>query len=86
MSGAEPDTRVHRALADERRARIVDELREHPKGLDAHELAARLELHPNTVRWHLAILADAQLVSSHPGREDDARPATDRVHARPGHR
>lgn len=58
---------VHRALADERRVRIVDELRETPDGLDAHELARRLGLHPNTVRWHLAILADAGLVLSHPG-------------------
>ncbi len=66
---------VHRALADERRTRIVDELRESPGGLDARELAERLGLHPNTIRWHLAILADAGIVSSHPGdRTTPGRP------------
>jgi predicted ArsR family transcriptional regulator len=60
-------TNVHRALADERRAQIVGELDREPAGLDAHELARRLGLHANTVRWHLGILADAGIVSSHPG-------------------
>ena len=58
---------VHRALGDEHRARIVDELDRSPRGLDAHELARRLELHPNTVRWHLGILADVGIVASRPG-------------------
>jgi predicted ArsR family transcriptional regulator len=75
MNRPEPHTSVHRALADERRARIVEELRDDPAGLDAQELAARLGLHPNTVRWHLAILADAELVSSHTGaRTTPGRP------------
>lgn len=58
---------VHRALADEHRARIVDELEREPDGLDVHELARRLALHANTVRWHLGILRDAGLVSSRTG-------------------
>ena len=55
---------VHRALGDAHRARIVDELDRSPGGLDAHELARRLGIHPNTVRWHLGILADAGIVAS----------------------
>jgi predicted ArsR family transcriptional regulator len=45
---------LHRALADERRQRIVDELGAASSGVDAHELAARLDLHANTVRRHPA--------------------------------
>ena len=63
MTGRGEDASVHRALADERRARIVEELHAEVAGLPARELAARLGLHPNTVRWHLAILADAGLVT-----------------------
>ena len=67
--------RVHRALGDQHRARIVEELDRNPGGLDAHELSRRLELHPNTVRWHLGILADAGLVASRPGeRTSPGRP------------
>ena len=42
----------------DQRDRILDELRGAPDGLDARELARRLGLHPNTVRWHLGVLAD----------------------------
>jgi predicted ArsR family transcriptional regulator len=59
-------TTRHRALADARRVRIVDELRAADGGLDATELGSRVGLHPNTVRWHLGILAQAGLVSSAP--------------------
>ena len=59
-------TTRHRALADDRRVRIVEELRAADGGLDADELGSRVGLHPNTVRWHLGILADAGLVSSAP--------------------
>jgi predicted ArsR family transcriptional regulator len=55
---------VNRALADEHRVRIVDELRGAPDGLDARELGRRLELHENTVRWHLGILDDAGFLDS----------------------
>jgi len=54
---------VHRALADEHRTAILDALEE-ASPLDVRELGARVSLHPNTVRWHLGILADAGLVSS----------------------
>lgn len=59
-------TAVHRALADPRRARLVAELESAPDGLDATELGRRLDLHANTVRWHLGLLADAGLVTSRP--------------------
>ena len=76
ITGSAP-TAIHRALADPRRVRILDELRASPSGLDAHELAERLEIHPNTVRWHLAILADAGFVTSHTGpRARRGRPRT----------
>ncbi|HET7759559.1 MAG TPA: helix-turn-helix domain-containing protein [Gaiellaceae bacterium] len=57
-------TSRHRALADERRERIVEELRTAETGLDALELARRLGLHANTIRWHLGILAEAGIVRS----------------------
>jgi len=67
--------RVHRALGEEHRARIVEELDRTPGGLDAHELARRLGLHANTVRWHLGILADAGLIASGPAeRTSPGRP------------
>jgi predicted ArsR family transcriptional regulator len=55
---------MHRALADERRARIVEELDRSPDGLDVQELAERLGLHQNTVRWHLGILSDAGVLAT----------------------
>jgi predicted ArsR family transcriptional regulator len=58
-------TTLHRALADERRARIVSELESTGVALDATELGARIGLHANTVRWHLGVLADAGLVHSY---------------------
>jgi predicted ArsR family transcriptional regulator len=58
------DTRRHRALADPHRARILDEVRRSPDGADIASLATASGLHPNTVRWHLGVLADAGVVSS----------------------
>lgn len=75
MTEKPKETAVHRALADAHRARIVEELQANPDGLDARQLGARLGLHPNTIRWHLAVLADAGLVDSHPGeRTTPGRP------------
>ena len=66
---------VHRALADPRRAQIVEELRRAPAGLDAAGLAGRLGLHANTVRFHLGVLGDAGLVESRaPARARRGRP------------
>lgn len=77
MTEHRAEATLHRALAEEHRARVLDELRREPDGLDAHELGRRLELHPNTIRWHLAILAEAGLVSSHPeARTAPGRPRT----------
>jgi predicted ArsR family transcriptional regulator len=57
---------LHRALADPRRRRIVEELKAERSGLDVRQLARALELHANTVRWHLGILRDAGIVESNP--------------------
>src|SRR5215469_2744566 len=59
---------VHRALGDEQRARIVEELGRARSGLDAAELARRLGLHQNTIRFHLGVLVDAGLVDSRPAQ------------------
>jgi predicted ArsR family transcriptional regulator len=61
----------HRALADPSRARLLESLRssEQPRSVD--ELAADLGLHPNTVRAHLLVLEESELVvssSEHAGR------------------
>lgn len=63
---ASADRALSRALADERRSRLAEELRGSADGLDARELARRLELHPNTIRWHLGVLEEAGAVSSSP--------------------
>lgn len=60
----DPDVRMHRALADETRTRLLRILRGTEEPLDAHELADQLGLHLTTVRAHLDVLADAGLVNS----------------------
>jgi predicted ArsR family transcriptional regulator len=37
-------------------------------GLHSKQLAERLDLHPNTIRWHLGLLADSGLVEAMPER------------------
>jgi predicted ArsR family transcriptional regulator len=70
-------TAIYRALADERRSRIVEELRGERRGIDAQTLASRLNVHPNTVRWHLGILVDAGLVVARRARSrTPGRPRT----------
>ena len=49
---------------DDRRQRLVEELRGERDGLDVQELASRIGLHQNTVRWHLGVLAEAGAVES----------------------
>lgn len=61
-------------MADHRPA-ILDALRTARSGLDLAALADRLELHPNTVRWHLGVLARDGLVASKPERRGRGRPA-----------
>jgi len=48
------------------RNRVVEELRGTPEGLDVKELATRLGLHPNSVRWHLGALVGEGLVGATP--------------------
>jgi predicted ArsR family transcriptional regulator len=57
-------TRRHRALADQSRVRIVQHLRATGNEASAEELARALSLHPNTIRAHLAVLEEAELVRS----------------------
>lgn len=51
---------------DLQREAIIEALRASPDGLDTKELAAALELHPNTVRWHLGLLEQSGLVRPSP--------------------
>jgi predicted ArsR family transcriptional regulator len=77
-------TLVRRALADEHRVRMLAELRDEAEGLYVRELSRRLELHENTVRWHLGILGDAGLIESRPAA--NGKPGRPRMlySARPG--
>jgi predicted ArsR family transcriptional regulator len=50
------------------RGMILEALRAAPEGLDTKQLARALDLHPNTVRWHLGLLDDAGLVAEQPER------------------
>ena len=47
---------------------ILEALREAPDGLDTGQLAEHVVLHPNTIRWHLGVLADGGLVQDTPER------------------
>jgi predicted ArsR family transcriptional regulator len=78
---APASTSLHRALADPRRVRVVEELEEHPDGLGVDELAGLVGLHANTVRWHLGVLARAGLVESAP--EARSAPGRPRILYRP---
>ncbi len=51
---------MHRALAEASRVRILELLRE--RGMDVRELATSLGLHTNTIRSHLDVLSEADLV------------------------
>src|SRR4029453_16876596 len=69
---AVPRTQVHRALSEPSRLRILEVLRDAEGPLDVRELGRRVGLHANTVRLHLAVLAEAGLVSA--SREQRAGP------------
>ena len=71
------DRRLHRALGDTSRARILAVLHEAGAPLDARELAERVGLHSNTVRSHLGVLAEVSLVSAK--AEERARPGRPRI-------
>ena len=53
---------------ERQREMILDALRSASDGLDTNQLAERLDLHPNTIRWHLGRLTDAGLVEATPER------------------
>lgn len=71
------EARRHRALAEPSRARILETLSRAEEPLDAGQLAERVGLHSNTVRWHLGVLADAGLVTSR--AEERTRPGRPRI-------
>src|SRR5918998_3787330 len=57
---------VFKALGDDTRFAIYQELAQSPAPCSATELAERLELHPNTVRPHLDRMKEAGLVEVEP--------------------
>ena len=63
-----------RVLAEPARRRVWETVRRHPGSIGVAQLAAVLEVHPNTVRLHLSRLVEAGLVTEeleserHPGR------------------
>lgn len=71
-----PETRVHRALSNEVRTRLLEVLGAEPD-LDASTLAERVGLHVNTVRTHLGVLEEAGLVE--PVVEQRERPGRPRL-------
>ena len=62
----ETDARLHRALADPSRVRILEILRTSEEPPDASQVAAAVGLHVNTVRSHLRVLVTAGLAAVHP--------------------
>jgi predicted ArsR family transcriptional regulator len=53
---------------ERQREMIIEALRGERDGLDTNQLAERLGLHPNTIRWHLGVLSDGGLVHAVPER------------------
>jgi predicted ArsR family transcriptional regulator len=71
------DPERHRLLAGHSRVQVLEVLRRAPSPLTAPDIAAHIDLHPNTVRLHLAQLVEAGLVTS--SREDRDRPGRPRL-------
>jgi len=55
-------TRLHRALAEPSRERLLDSLRASERPLSVDDLSTEVGLHENTTRAHLAVLEEAGLV------------------------
>ena len=53
---------------ERQRQMILEALQSERGGLDTAQLADRLGLHANTIRWHLGILTDRELVQAVPER------------------
>jgi len=66
----------HRALAEPSRVQVLECLRESERPLSVDELAAAVGLHQNTIRAHLAVLEQADLVVAR--SERDGRPGRPR--------
>lgn len=61
---AAPERRTaYEVLAVASRALLLEQVRAAPAGIDTATLARRSGLHPNTVRFHLGVLAEASLVT-----------------------
>jgi len=60
-----------RMNGERQRRMILESLRGARGGLDTNQLAEHLDLHPNTIRWHLGVLADAGLVEAVPERRHE---------------
>ena len=79
------EERLHRALANPLRRRVLASLRARDQACEVQELAVDLDVHANTVRAHLAVLEEAGLVASEaqprdrPGRPRLAYRATDQA-------
>lgn len=73
--------RLHHALANPVRNRLLAAVRAADVPQDVHELADGVDVHINTVRSHLRILEDAGLVTSEP--EERSRPGRPRLVYRP---
>ena len=71
------DRERHRVLSGQSRVRVLEALRADGTPLGIAEIAARVALHPNTVRLHLDQLVDAGLVTR--GREGRDRPGRPRL-------
>lgn len=71
------DPRAHRVLADVSRVAVLDALRQADRPLAVPEIATLVGLHPNTVRGHLALLAEHGHVTA--GPEERARPGRPRL-------
>jgi predicted ArsR family transcriptional regulator len=71
------DPRAHRVLADVSRVAVLETLRRAGRPMSVPEIAAEVGLHPNTVRGHLALLAEHGYV--HGGPEERERPGRPRL-------
>ncbi|MGA7272491.1 MAG: helix-turn-helix domain-containing protein [Acidimicrobiia bacterium] len=67
---------IYRALADSNRRRLL-RLLDDEGPLEVKALSERIGLHPNTVRQHLSVLAEAGLVTRRP--EERTRPGRPRM-------
>jgi predicted ArsR family transcriptional regulator len=76
-AAAQQSTTLHSALSDPSRVRILELVQQAEAPLDARQLATRVGLHANTVRSHLRVLTEADLVSAQ--REERTRPGRPRV-------